>query len=121
MRFGNPCRIASDNHTLFAKVHVHSEHLRRFVADHYPLAMGYLARGVYGEGFGQDLLVPESHSVSLARGRNGVTVTAVKRRFAEGIALVPRGRGGRLVWSPVATDSYPWEGELAACSDVLRR
>ena len=50
-----------------------------------------------------------------AREHNSVVVTARGQPFDEGIVLDPWRRSGRLVWSPVAADKYPWvEGELAA-------
>ena len=47
------------------------------------------------------------------REHNSVVVTARGQPFDEGIVLDPWRRSGRLVWSPVAVDKYPWvEGEL---------
>jgi hypothetical protein len=48
-----------------------------------------------------------------SREHNCVVVTAPGQPFERGIVLDAWRRGGRLVWSPVATDRYPWvEGEL---------
>lgn len=47
------------------------------------------------------------------REHNTVVVTARGQPFEQGIVLDPWRRSGRLVWSPVSTDKYPWvEGEL---------
>jgi hypothetical protein len=47
------------------------------------------------------------------REHNSVVVTARGQPFAEGLVLDPWRRCGELVWSPVATDKYPWvEGQL---------
>ncbi len=48
-----------------------------------------------------------------AREHNIVVVTARGQPFDQGIALDPWRRSGRLVWSPVIADKYPWvEGQL---------
>lgn len=48
-----------------------------------------------------------------AREHNAVVVTAPDQPFEQGIVLDPWRRGGKLVWSPVMADRYPWvEGEL---------
>lgn len=48
-----------------------------------------------------------------SREHNSVVVTARGQPFAQGIVLDPWRRSGRLVWSPVSGDTYPWvEGEL---------
>lgn len=50
-----------------------------------------------------------------AREHNSIVVTARGQAFRAGIVLDPWRRSGRLVWSPVATDKYPWvEGELSS-------
>jgi hypothetical protein len=48
-----------------------------------------------------------------AREHNSIVVTVRGQPFEEGIVLDAWRRSGRLVWSPVSTDKYPWvEGEL---------
>lgn len=50
-----------------------------------------------------------------AREHNCVVVTARGQPFEQGIVLDAWRRSGRLVWSPVAADKYPWvEGELTS-------
>lgn len=47
------------------------------------------------------------------REHNSVVVTGRGQPFEQGIVLDPWRRSGRLVWSPVSKDKYPWiEGEL---------
>jgi hypothetical protein len=49
-----------------------------------------------------------------SREHNSLVITALARPFQEGIVLDPWRRSGRLVWSPVCADKYPWvEGDLA--------
>ena len=48
-----------------------------------------------------------------AREHNSVVVTARAQPFQLGIVLDPWRGSGRLVWSPVSADKYPWvEGKL---------
>jgi hypothetical protein len=48
-----------------------------------------------------------------SREHNSLVVTALGRPFQEGIVLDPWRRSGRLVWSLVSADKYPWvEGDL---------
>ena len=50
-----------------------------------------------------------------AREHNTVVLTARGQPFEQGIVLDPWRRSGRLVWSPVSADRYPWvEGELTS-------
>lgn len=58
--------------------------------------------------------------VDTAREHNSVVVTARGQRFEQGIILDPWRRSGRLVWSPVSADKYPWvEGALTNSPAVV--
>lgn len=55
------------------------------------------------------------------REHNSIVITAVGQPFDQGIVLDPWRRSGRLVWSPVAADRFPWvEGQLTNSPAVVR-
>jgi hypothetical protein len=55
-----------------------------------------------------------------SREHNCVVITAQGQSFDQGIVLDPWRRSGRLVWSPVSSDKYPWvEGELTNAPPVV--
>jgi hypothetical protein len=52
-----------------------------------------------------------AHSGSTLREHNAVVLTATGQSFADGLVLDPWRHAGRLIWSRVADDRYPWSHE----------